>query len=116
MRHCIVITTMRLRHLRIAAIMRCGRIVAMVAVVMVRHVGAHIRLIVVQVHRFGFRVIRREITIVIRRSPDGVVSTTEHIPQRRTLNEYRTNDVVITVQIAVADHLHIQHIRLTLCY
>lgn len=116
MSDCIIIATMRLGHLRIAAIMRLLRIVATVAVVMVRHVGAHIRLIVVQVHRFGFRVIRREIAIVIRRRPDGVVSTTEHIPHRRTLNEYRTNNVVIAVQIAITDHLYIQRVCLAFSY
>ena len=116
MRHCIVISAMRLCHLRITTVMRLLRIVATMAVMMVRHVGAHIRLIVVQVHRFGFRVIRWEIAIVIRRRPNGVVRMTEHIPHRRAFDKYRTNNVVIAVQIAITDHLYIQRICLAFSY
>lgn len=116
MSDCIIIATMRLGHLRIAAIMRLLRIVTMMAIRALVHVGIDVRLIVVQVHRFGFRVIRWEIAIVIRRRPNGVVSTTEHIPQRRAFDKYRTNNVVIAVQIAITDHLYIQRVCLAFSY
>jgi hypothetical protein len=41
---------------------------------------------------------------------------TEDIPQRRTFNEDRTNDVVISVQVRITDHLYEQRTRLTLCH
>ena len=81
------------------------------AVMMVRHIGIHIRLIVIQVNRFRTRVIVRISAISIRRTPCGIRRTAEDIPKRRTLYEYRTNDVVIAVQITVTYHLNIQRIR-----
>lgn len=116
MSDCIIIATMRLGHLRIAAIMRLLRIVTMMAIRALVHVGIDVRLIVVQVHRFGFRVIRWEIAIVIRRRPNGVVRMTEHIPHRRAFDKYRTNNVVIAVQIAITDHLYIQRVCLAFSY
>ena len=97
MSHRVVITAIRLRHLRVAVIMRLLRIVAVMAVMMVGHVRIHIRLIVVQIHRFRLRVIGREITVVIWRRPYSVGRATVDIPHRRTFDEHRTNDVVIAV-------------------
>ena len=81
---------------------------------MVVHVGAHIRLIVVQVDGSRLLVVTRPIVVVIRRRPSGIRRTTEHIPQRRTLHEDRTNDIVRTIQPAVTDDLHIQRVRTVL--
>lgn len=103
----IVITAIAARHRRIIRIEDHGRIVAMMAIMMVRHIGIHIRLIVIQINRLRACVIRRIVVIIIRRNPYSVRCTAEDIPQRRTLHKHRTNDVVITVQIAVADHLDI---------
>ena len=107
----IVIMCIGLRHLGVSAIEGLLRIIALVAIMMVRHVRAHIRLIVVQIDGFRLLVVTGPITIVIRRGPSGISRTTEHIPQRRTLDEYRTHDIVRSVQPAVADHLHIQGVR-----
>ena len=66
MSNCVVVTAMRLCHLRVTGIMRLLRVVAAMTVMMVRHVRVHIRLIMVQVHRFRLRVIGREIAVVVR--------------------------------------------------
>lgn len=107
---------MRLRHLRITAVMRLLRIVTMMAVRTIGHVRTDISLVVVQIDGSRFRVIRRVVTVVIRRRPNGITRMTEDIPQRRTFNEDRTNDVVISVQVRITDHLYEQRIRLTLCH
>ena len=110
----VVIMCIGLRHLGVSAIEGLLRIVALVAIMMVRHVRAHIRLIVVQIDGFRLLVVTGPITIVIRRGPSGISRTTEHVPQRRALDEYRTNNIVRSVQPAVTDHLHIQGIRTVL--
>lgn len=61
----IVITVMRLRHRGVTGIEDRRRIVAVMAVMMVRHVRVHIRLIMIQVHRSRLRVIRWIIPPVI---------------------------------------------------
>lgn len=62
----IIIPAVRPRHLRITAIKRLGWVVTMMAVMMVRHISLHIRLIMVDIHRLKLRVIRRESPIIIR--------------------------------------------------
>lgn len=101
----------RLRHLRVTAVERLRRIVALVAVMMVGHIRAHISLIVVQVDGFRLLVITWPVVVVVRRRPSNIRRTTEHIPKRRTLDEYRTNDVIRSVQPAITDYLYIQCIR-----
>ena len=110
MRSSILIAGMRFCHLRITAIERLRRIVALMAVMMVRHIRMHIRLIVVQVNGFRFGIIRRPVTVVIRRCPRTIRRTTIHIPQRRTLHEDRTYHIVITIQIAVTHYFYIEHV------
>ena len=65
--HRIVIMRVRLRHLGVTAIERLLRVVALMAIMMVVHVGAHIRLIVVQVDGFRLLVVTRPIVVIIRR-------------------------------------------------
>ena len=88
----------------------------MVTVMMIRHIRTYVSLIVVQINRLGFRIVRWEIPVVIRRRPSGVMRIAIHIPHRRTFDEYRPYDIVGAIQIAVADYLHIQYIRPTLCH
>lgn len=85
-------------------------VVHLMAILVVRHVSVHIRMIVAVMTRSAVVVIRREMRIVIRRRPAGVVIiiTTIAVEQRRTANEYRLNDVVVAVDIRVADHLYIR--------
>lgn len=84
------------------------------AVMMVRHVGIDVRLIVIQIDRLRLRVVRREGTVVVRGRPAHVVQATIDIPHRRTLDEDRTNDVVVAVQIAITDDLDIESFRTVL--
>ena len=104
----VIMMRVRLRHLRVTAVERLRRIVALVAVMMVGHIRAHISLIVVQVDGFRLLVVTWPVVVVVRRRPSNIRRTTEHIPKRRTLDEYRTNDIVRSVQPAVTYHLHIQ--------
>lgn len=104
----IVIMRVRLNHLRITAIEHHRRIVAVMAVVVIRHVGIHIRLIMVEVDGFGALVVAGPVVVIIRRVPSHVRRFAEYIPQRRTFDEYRTNDIVGSVEPAVTYHLHIQ--------
>ena len=55
-----------MRHLSIAAIVRLLRIIAMMAVMMVRHISTYIRLIVIQINRFRLLVITRPVTVIVR--------------------------------------------------
>ena len=112
----VVVPAMRLRHLRITAIERLGGVIAVVAVVMVRHVRRHVCLVMVDNHRFRLRVIRRVVAVVVRRRPNGVRRMSIHVPHRRTLHEDRTNDIVITVQVRIAYHLYVQQIGSALCH
>lgn len=110
----IVIMRVRPRHLRITAVERLLRIVALVAVMMVGHVRAHIRLIVVQIDGFRLLVVTRPVTVVIRRRPGHIRRTAKDIPERRALDEHRTHNIVRAVQPTVADNLHIQRVRAVL--
>lgn len=107
----IVITAIGARHRRIIRIEDHRRIVALMAVMMVLHICIHVCLVVIQINRFRTRVVVRISAISIRRTPCGISRTAEHIPKRRTLYEYRTNDVVIAVQITISYDLYIQRIR-----
>ena len=107
----IVITAIGARHRRIIRIEDHRRIVALMAVMMVLHICIHVCLVVIQINRFRTRVVVRISAISIRRTPYGISRTAEHIPKRRTLYEYRTNDVVIAVQITISYDLYIQRIR-----
>ena len=115
MRSSVLIMRMRPGHLRITAVERLRRVVAMMAVMMVGHIRIYIRLIVIQIDGFRLGVIRRPITIVIRRTPNRITRTAVHFPQRRTLNKDRTDDVVISVQIRITYHFHVQHVSTTFC-
>ena len=74
---------------------------------MVRHVGRHVRLVMVDNHRLGLRVVRGVVAVVVRRGPNGVRRVAIDIPHRRTSHKDRTNDIVITIQIRIADHLYV---------
>ena len=111
----IIITAVLTRHVCVTAIMRLLRIVAVMAVVMIRHIGVHVGLIMTQVHRFGLRVIRGEIAVVVRRNPHLIRRTTVSVPHRRTFDKHRAHDIVISIQITVSYHLYIQGIGTTLC-
>ena len=93
----IIIPAVRPRHLRITAIKRLGWVVTMMAVMMVRHISLHIRLIMVEVDGFGALVVAGPVVVIIRRVPSHVRRSAEHIPQRRAFDEHRTNDVVGSV-------------------
>ena len=95
-------------HIRVIRIEHRRRVLAGVAIMMVRHIGRHIRLVVVQIDRFRLGVVGREIAIVIRRSPYSIGRTAEHIPDRWTFHEHRTDDIVISIQVPITYHLHIQ--------
>ena len=105
---------MRLGHIRIARIEGLRRIVAVMAVMMVRHIGIDISLIVIQIHRLRTCVVRGEIAVIIRRHPNDIARVSVELPHRRAFDEDRTNDIVIAVEPAVADHLHIERVRTTL--
>lgn len=74
----------------------------------VRHIRRHVCLIVIQIDRSRARVIGRIVVVIIRRTPYGIRCATIDIPQRRTFHKHRTDDIIVSVQIAVAHHLHIQ--------
>ena len=115
MQHLIVVASVLLRHGRVARIERLVRIVTVVTVRVVVHIRVHIRLIMIQIDRFRACVVRRQVTVVVRRRPGVVGRTAVHIPHRRTFDEHRTNDVVIAVQIRVTHYLYHQHVGTTLC-
>lgn len=73
MSHRVVITAMRLRHLRVTVIERLLRVVAVMAVMMVRHVGIDVRLIVIEIDRLRLGVIRGERTVIVRRRPARII-------------------------------------------
>ena len=85
-------------------------------VMMVRHVGRHIGLIVIQINRFRLGVIRREMAVVIRRRPCGIYRSSVDIPHRWTFDKHRTNDIVVAVQVSVTDDLYVQHVRTAFCH
>jgi hypothetical protein len=76
----VVMMRVPLRHLRISAVERLCRTVAVVAVMMIRHVGLHVRLIVVQIDRLRLHVVVRPVVVIIRGSPRHVGWSAEHIP------------------------------------
>ena len=108
----IVIVLMRLRHRAVTRPVRLLRIIAVVAVVVVRHIRVHIRLIVVQIDGFRLRVIIRPVAIVIRRSPRVIRRSAEDVPHWRTLDEDRSNHIVVTIQIRVSDDFHEEFVSL----
>ena len=114
--HRIVVMRVRLCHLGITAIEELLRIFALMTIMMIVHVSAHIRLIVVQIDGFRLLVVTRPVTVVIRRRPGHIRRTAEDIPERRALDEHRTNDIVRSVQPAVTDDLHIERVRTMLRY
>jgi hypothetical protein len=78
------------------------------AVVVIRHIGIHIRLIMVEVDGFGALVVAWPVVIIIRRVPSHIRRFAEYIPQRRAFHEYGTHDVVGSVEPTVTYDLHIQ--------
>ena len=82
----------------------------------IRHIRRHVCLIVVQIDRSRTRVIGRIVVVIIRRTPYGIRCATIDIPHRRTFHEHRTDNIVISVQIPVAHHLHIQRAGSALRY
>ena len=82
----------------------------------IRHIRRHVCLIMVQIDRSRTCVIGRIVVVIIRRTPYGIRCATIDIPHRRTFHKHRTDDIVISVQIAVAHYLYIQHVRAALGY
>ena len=70
--HRIVVMRVRLCHLGITAIEELLRIFALMTIMMIVHVSAHIRLIVVQIDGFRLLVVTRPVVIIIGRSPSSV--------------------------------------------
>jgi hypothetical protein len=96
-----------LNHSVIAIPERLLREITLVAVVVVGHVGIYVSLIVIQINRLGLTIVRREVAMMIGRTPYRVVASTKSIPQRRTLNEYRTYDIVVSIQVLITYNLYV---------
>jgi hypothetical protein len=77
----------------------------------IRHIGRYIRLVMCQINRFWLCVIRREVTVVIRRNPHGVRRMSVHIPYERTLDKHRPYNITRSIKPAVSYYLHIQSRR-----
>lgn len=103
----VVVVAIRLHVLVVVRVVIVGRIVAMVAVVMIVHIRLDIGLIMAQVHRLRILVIRREITVIVCRYPRRIARTIQVVPDRRTLYPYRTNDIARTVDIRITDNLYV---------
>jgi len=66
--------------------------------------------------RLAVVVVRREMTVVVRRTPAAVTIAAVAVEHRRTANEYRLNDVLRTINIGVTNHLYVRAGAVSLHY
>ena len=83
-------------------------VLAVVAVLVVRDVRVHIRLIMTQIHRCRFMIVVRIVVPIVRRTPGVVMGHSPAREHRRRAHKHRTYVVVRTVHIRCADNLHIR--------
>ena len=78
------------------------------AILVVVHICVHVCLIVTQILRCRLRVVRGQITPVIRRLPCHIARTTEHRVQGRVSYKHRLNNIVRAIYVRVTYNLKIR--------